>query len=107
MEKPPSFMIDSYLVFWLKKSLYGLRQAPWAWYEKINRFFVSLGLKHCESDHIIYVLHVDGNILIVAVYVDDLALTGNDYDLIFRLKNWLADTFEMTNLDIFHFFLGL
>jgi hypothetical protein len=43
----------------LKKLLYGLKQAPRAWYEKINRFFLSLGFKCCESDQSIYVLHVN------------------------------------------------
>ena len=45
--------------------------------------------------------------MIVVVYVNDLALTRNNPDLIFRLKIQLANTFEVTNLNIFHFLLGL
>ena len=84
-----------------------MKYAPWSWYEKIDGFFVNLGFKHCEFDHSIYVLHVKGNTLIVFVYVDDLILIGNKLDLNFRLKRRLADIFEMTNLGLLHFFLGL
>ena len=107
MENPPSFMIYSILFCRLKNYLYGLKQVPWAWYEKIGHFFVNLGFKRCEYDHSIYVLDVKDATLIVVVYVDDLVLIGNKPDLILTLKSQLADTFEMTDLGILHFFLGL
>ena len=107
MEHPPSFMIDSIIYFQLKKSLYGLKQAPRAWYEKIDQLFVSLGFKHCESNHSIYVFHVEGNTLIVVVYVDDLVLMRNKPNLIFRLKSWISNTSKMIDIGILHFFLGL
>lgn len=43
----------------------------------------------------------------VSTYVDDLVLTGKKLDIISRLKNQLASTFEMTNFGILHFFIGL
>ena len=52
-------------------------------------------------------MHVEGNTLIVVVYVDDLVLIGKRLNLIFRLKSWLMDTFEMIDIGILHFFLGL
>jgi hypothetical protein len=61
--------------------------------------------KCCEYDHNIYVLHVKGDTLVVFVYFDDLVLIGNNPNLIFRLKSKLANTFEMMELGIFHFFL--
>ena len=100
-------MKNSTLVCWLKKSLYGLKQVRRVWYKKIIHFFVNLGFKQCESNHSIYVLHVEGDTLIVVVYVDDLVLTDNNPNLIYWLKSRLAGTFEMTDLDIFHFFLNL
>jgi hypothetical protein len=67
MEEPPSFVIDSHLVFRLQKYLLGLNQDPKDWYAKINSFFLHLGFKHCESNHSLYVLHTHGNILIIVV----------------------------------------
>jgi hypothetical protein len=75
MEQTPGFEKDGSLVCQLKKSLYGLKQAPKAWYEKIDKFFLNFGFKCCESNHSIYVLHVNDDTLIVALYVDDLVIT--------------------------------
>ena len=87
MEQTLSFVKGSTLVCQLKKLLYGF--------------------KCCESNHSLYVLHVHGDNLIVVIYVDDLVITGNNLDLILRLKTQLAATFEMTDLGILHYFLGL
>ena len=107
MELPPSFVTNPTLVCLLKNSLYGLKQAPRDWYEKFDRFFLNLGFKLCESNHNIYMFCTEGNTLIIVIYVDDLVITGNNYNLTFRLKRQLTDTFEMTYLGILHFFLGL
>jgi hypothetical protein len=100
-------VIDSNLVFRVQNSLDGLKQAPIACYAKIDRFFLNFGLKHCEFDHNIYVSNDHGNMLIVVIYVDNLVITSNNIDLILRLKKQLADTFDMTNLVLLHYFLGL
>jgi hypothetical protein len=44
--------------------------------------------------------------LIVVVYVDDLLITGNNNDLIHRLKKQCVDSFDMTYLGTLHYFLG-
>jgi len=41
------------------------------------------------------------------LYVDDLFITGNHAELILGLKKQLVDTFEMTDLDLLHFILGI
>ena len=107
MEQPLGFVTNYNLVFRLKNSLYSLNWVPWYWYAKIEIFFLWLGFKHCESDHSLYVLHTNGDTLIVAVYVNDLLITGNNNDLILRLKKQLVDSFDMTELDTSHYFLGL
>jgi hypothetical protein len=45
--------------------------------------------------------------LIIVVYVDDLVITGNNTNLILRLKKQLVDSFDMTDLGILHYFVGL
>ena len=63
--------------------------------------------KHCESDHIIYVLHFHDDTLLVSIYVYDLVITRNNPNLILGLKRKLVDSFEMIDLGILRFFLGL
>ena len=39
MEQPSDYLYnDSNIVCFLKKSLYGLKQSPWAWYAKMDSF---------------------------------------------------------------------
>jgi hypothetical protein len=45
--------------------------------------------------------------LIIAIYVDDLVITSNNIDLILILKKQIVESFDMTNLGILHYFLGL
>jgi hypothetical protein len=61
-------------------SLYGLKQASREWYVKIDCFFLNLDFEYCDLDHSIYVLHVNGEKLFIAFYVDDLFISRNDLD---------------------------
>jgi hypothetical protein len=45
--------------------------------------------------------------LIVVVYIDDLVITGKKIDLFLRLKRQLDDTFDITYIGLWHYFLGL
>ena len=49
---------------------------------------------------------VEGKILIIVLYVDDLILTG-DEQLIHLCKEDLAKEFEMKDMGLLHYFLGL
>jgi hypothetical protein len=90
----------------LKRSLYGLKQAPCAWYTRIDSYFTGLGFTKSEADENLYQIVVEGKILIIVLYVDDLILTG-DEQLIHLCKEDLAKEFEMKNLGLLHYFLGL
>ena len=84
----------------MKKSLYGLKRAIRAWYMKIDHLFINLGFTQSEFDYSIYVLHVNSETLVIALYFDDLFITRNNIDLILGLKKQLLDTLGMTDLDL-------
>jgi hypothetical protein len=54
----------------------------------------------------LYLLRKEGDILILVLYVDDLFLTGAK-NLVTSCKKDLAKEFEMKNLGLMHYFLGL
>jgi hypothetical protein len=90
----------------LKKALSGLKQAPCAWYEKMDGFLMSLGFNKSVVDPNLY-YHIVGNeCLILVLYVDDLFLTGSER-LIDECKQALTTKFEMKDLGTMHYFLGL
>jgi hypothetical protein len=83
MEQSPYFIhIDSSLVCCLKKFLYGLKQAPHAWYAKMDSFLLATGFSRCHTDNTVYTKRVDGQLIILVLYVDDLILTSSDPKLI-------------------------
>eukprot|EP00253_Pinus_taeda_P034538 PITA_34538 len=90
----------------LKRALYGLKQAPRAWYTRIDSSFTGLGFSKSEADPYLYQIVVEGKLLIIVLYVDDLILTGDEL-LILSCKEYLAREFEMKDLGLLHCFLGL
>ena len=90
----------------LKRELYGLKQAPHAWYTQIDSYFIGLGFSKSEADPKLYQIVVEGKLLIILLYVDDLILTGDEL-LILSCKEDLAKEFEMKDLGLLHYFLGL
>ena len=90
----------------LKKALYNLKQAPRTWYGRIDIFLMRLGFTKSKEDPNLYDKVVDGDQVILLLYVDDLFLTG-DEKLILDSKRKLVAEFEMKDLDTMHYFLGL
>eukprot|EP00253_Pinus_taeda_P002968 PITA_02968 len=86
--------------------LYGLKQAPRAWYTKIDSYFISLGFTKSEAVVNLYHIMVKGKPLIIFLYVDDLILTGDD-QLIQSCKEDLAREFEMKDMGLVHYSLGM
>jgi hypothetical protein len=100
---------ESSLVCHLKKSLYSLKQAPRAWYTKMDNFLIATGFSRCHYDTNVYTKKVGSHliILVLVLYVDDLVLTGNDSKLLNHVKTSVKKKFERTDLGFLHYFLGL
>jgi hypothetical protein len=107
MEQPQGFMHDSSLVCRLKKSLYGLKSAPRAWYAKMDSYMLSQNFVCCKSNLNVYMLRTTDSLLLLVLYVDDLMITGCSTSVIVAVKRILHDRFLMTDMGPLHFFLGL
>ena len=62
----------------LKQTSYGLKQAPCAWYTRIDNYFTGLGFTKSEADANLYHIVMEGKLLIIMLYVDDLIMIGDD-----------------------------
>eukprot|EP00253_Pinus_taeda_P030130 PITA_30130 len=108
MEQPIGFIqTESSLVCRLKKSLYSLKQAPRAWYAKMDRFLLESGFSRCHFDNTVYTKKAGKSLIILVLYVDDLILAGSDPNLINHVKSSLKKKFEVTDLGHLHYFLCL
>jgi hypothetical protein len=91
----------------LKKSLYGLKQSPRAWFDRFRRAICDIGYAQCNCDHTVFYKHSSCKITILAVYVDDIIITGDDDEEILELKKCLSKTFEVKDLGQLKYFLGI
>ena len=65
-----------------------------------------MGFTKRKVDPNLYLKVVEDEPVILLVYVDDLFLTGNEKQII-ESKKKLAEEFEMKDLGLMHYFLGL
>ena len=58
----------------LLKALEGLKQSGYLWQEKHTSFVIKFGFKQSDIDPCLFIYHVSSGIILVLVWVDDLAI---------------------------------
>lgn len=92
----------------LKKSLYGLKQAGHEWNKCINEFLEGeLKFKRLDSDPCVYVKIMEGEIIIISIYVDDILIYGSSQHMIDRFKKRLNEKFEIEDLGLCRKIIGI
>lgn len=74
--------------------MYGLKQAPLKWNERFTNFLKQEGLKPIKSDQCIFIKQKSS--LVLAIYVDDAIIIGNDNNEMETLVRKLNNEFEMS-----------
>jgi hypothetical protein len=91
----------------LKKALYGVKQAPRAWYFILDKYLQQEGFKKGSAYNNLYIKVSQGNILLIEVYVDDIIFGSDDDRLSQKIVKDMHNEFEMSLLGELSFFLGL
>ena len=110
VEQPKGFIKkgEESKVLKLHKALYGLKQAPRAWYSKIDEFFTNNGFERSENEPTLYVKKEEGgSFIVVCLYVDDIIYFSNSEKLLSSFQGAMKGKFEMTDLGVLQYFLGL
>ena len=109
MSLPPGYVVDSpgNFVCKLRKSLYGLKQSPRAWFGRFSQFMQKVGYRQSNSDHTLFLKHQRGKVTTLIIYVDDMVITGDDTIEMDKLQRQLASEFEMKDLGELKYFLGI
>jgi hypothetical protein len=107
--QPPGYIAGGkeHQVLRLKKALYGLRQAPRAWYAKLHDTLSSLGFARSPLEHAVYRRGNESSFLLVGVYVDDLIITGTEAADITVFKDQMQKLFKMSDLGLLSYYLGI
>ena len=109
MRQPMGFRNSSYPhhVCRLKKSLYGLTQAPRAWYQRFTYYVTTLGFRHSACDHSLFIYSHGRDTTYLLLYVDDIVLTTSSPALKQHLMTRLSNKFSMKDLGHLSYFLGI
>ncbi|GKC00498.1 putative ribonuclease H-like domain-containing protein [Tanacetum coccineum] len=74
VSQPPGFVDPEFpnKVYKVEKALYGLHQAPKAWYETLLTYLLENGFRRGTMDKTLFIKKIKNDILLVQVYVDDI-----------------------------------
>ncbi|GJX16828.1 putative ribonuclease H-like domain-containing protein [Tanacetum coccineum] len=105
----PGFKDPDHLdkVYKVVKALYGLHQAPRAWYETLANYLLGNGFKRGKIDQTLFIKKQKGDILLVQVYVDDIIFGSTNKELCTAFEKLMKDKFQMSSMGELTFFLGL
>ena len=84
-----------------------MKQAPRAWYNKIDQYFIDQGFRRSKSEPTLYIKAQGQHHLIISLYVDDLIYIGKNLELMKEFTEDMMKTFEMTDLGLMNYFLGI
>ncbi|GJZ39577.1 putative ribonuclease H-like domain-containing protein [Tanacetum coccineum] len=106
--QPPGFEDPHFLnkVYKVEKALYGLHQAPRAWYENSN-YLLDNGFHRGQIDKTLFIKRHKDDILLVQVYVDDIIFGSTKKEMSTEFEKLMHDKFQMSSMGELSFFLGL
>ncbi|GKC40410.1 putative ribonuclease H-like domain-containing protein [Tanacetum coccineum] len=94
-------------VYKVEKALYGLHQAPKAWYETLSTYLLENGYRRGTIDKTLFIKKYIGDIMLVHVYVDDIIFGSTQKSLYVEFEQMMHKRFQISFMGELTFFLGL
>ncbi|KAI3771092.1 hypothetical protein L6452_02246 [Arctium lappa] len=94
-------------VYKLKKALYGLHQAPRAWYDTLSTYLLKNDFQRGIIDKTLFIQRKKKDILIVQIYVDDIIFGSTKDQMCRDFEDLMHKRFKMSSMGELTFFLGL
>lgn len=99
MQPPEGLTVDRGSVLKLNKSLYGLKQSGHQWNKCLNKVLVDkMKFKRLKSESCIYKRGAKREMIILAIYVDDIMIFAFDQSKISEIKNQIKSEFEIDDI---------
>ncbi|GKA48820.1 putative ribonuclease H-like domain-containing protein, partial [Tanacetum coccineum] len=89
-------------VYKVVKALYGLHQAPRAWYETLANYLLGNGFQRGKIDQTLFIKRQKGEIFLVQVYVDDIIFGSTNKELCTGFKKLMKDNVKSKMLRCIH-----
>ncbi|GJR81963.1 putative ribonuclease H-like domain-containing protein [Tanacetum coccineum] len=109
VQQPPGFVDLAHpnKVYKVIKALYGLHQAPRAWYETLSTFLLENKFRRGTIDKTWFIKKNKSNIMLVQVYVDDIIFGSTKQSMCTEFEDCMHKRFQMSSIGELTFFLGL
>ncbi|GJU69639.1 putative ribonuclease H-like domain-containing protein [Tanacetum coccineum] len=109
VSQPPSFVDPDHpkKVYKVVKALYGLHQAPRAWYATLSTFLEKHGYRRGTIDKTLFIKKDKKDIMLVQVYVDDIIFGSTRKSWCDEFEALMKGRFQMSSMGELIFFLGL
>jgi hypothetical protein len=109
MAQPKGFAVKGkeHMESHLKKSIYELKQASRQWYLKFDETIRNFGFKENEKNNYIYEKFRNKKFIFLILYVDDILLASSYVSLLLETKRFLSSKFDMKDLGVASFILGI
>ncbi|GJS24721.1 ribonuclease H-like domain-containing protein [Tanacetum coccineum] len=88
-------------------ALYGLHQAPRAWYARLSTFLLKHNYRRGTIDKTLFIKKNSRDIILVQVYVDDIIFGSTNKAWCTKFEVLMKGEFEMSAMGELTFFLGL
>ncbi|KAJ0958119.1 putative RNA-directed DNA polymerase [Helianthus annuus] len=100
VEQPPGFVHPDHpeYAYKLDKALYGLHQAPRAWYATLTEHLLAHGYTRGTIDQTLFIKKVGRDQILVQIYVDDIIFGSTSEDLCKEFERVMKKKFEMSAL---------
>uniref|UniRef100_A0A2N9HD01 Reverse transcriptase Ty1/copia-type domain-containing protein n=1 Tax=Fagus sylvatica TaxID=28930 RepID=A0A2N9HD01_FAGSY len=109
MSQPPGYQHPTYPthVCQLQKAIYGMKQAPCAWFSRLSSWLIALGFHGSRSDSSLFIYKKSSITMYVLIYVDDIIITCSHSAAIDDLLLSLKRDFDVKDLGSLNYFLGI
>ncbi|GJR81625.1 putative ribonuclease H-like domain-containing protein [Tanacetum coccineum] len=109
VSQPPGFQDPKspQKVYKVVKALYGLHQAPRAWYATLSTFLLKNGYRRGTIDKTLFLKKDKHDIILVQVYVDDIIFGSTKKSWCDEFEALMKSRFQMSSMGELTFFLGL
>nr|GEU54940.1 putative ribonuclease H-like domain-containing protein [Tanacetum cinerariifolium] len=94
-------------VYKVEKEMYGLHQAPRAWYGTLSKYLLTNGFQRGTIDQTLFIRRHRGDFILVQVYVDDIIFGSSNPQLCREFKALVHENFQMSDMGELNFFVGL
>ena len=109
MHQPPRYIHPQHPkhVCCLHKAIYGLKQAPTAWFHKLRNTLLTWEFQCSRAGNSLFFCHTTIDMLIKLIYVDDILVTGSSVDQLRSFISHFSSVFALQDIGPIIYFLGI